>query len=449
MGPNPMLQYFIVSEFQSYRSKKIKPQISQMTQIFIYEIICEICGCFSLINSRSYVQNTKGGEEMKKHTISLIVAALIMSSFLACIKRKSKSPFCEDYNATRQSFKQLCDFISQEKAQVPIIFIGGYYMRTLAAGYRIFGNKDYLRIAVDYADSLLNKQSERGYWGTGYGVTYLADTGSAIALFTVLYKHVDEGQQDKYFDSISRYVTAIERDSLINPSGAIGVGWRTTKEGKIKAPWRDEYTISSALTGAQIFTWMYHSTREDKYRQVAVNALRWIMGTMREDGVIPHIFAIYGGSLSIVGDAENDYKLWEKWPYNVSAYVGEGLLAFDLYCNQPDWKAEIREKIKPYIEFLLKSQNDDGTWGVPWSPDQKRSPGVVNFLIWYYQHAQQDSRIVNAVQKFDQFLLIPEQAKAFGMINAGVEDIGPNNIVTAICGRAVADMLLPEVDAVW
>ena len=378
----------------------------------------------------------------------LICSICVLILFSSC-QQKPTSKFTVSREATLQYFKTLCDFVDNNKKQVSSIFITGYYMRTLVAGYKIIGEKKYLNTAIAYADTLLKYQSERGYWGTGYGNIYLADTGSAIALFTVLYKYVDEERKKQYFDSILRYVTAIENDSLINPSGAIGTGWYATKEGEITAPFRDEYTISSALTGAQIFTWIYFMTKEEKYRQVSINALRWIMSTMREDGVIPYVLAGHSSVYGKEGDPQNDFNLWEKWRYDTAAYVGEGIIAFDLYCDQPEWKAEIREKIKPHIEFIIHSQNEDGTWAVPKSSDQKRSPGVVNFLIWYYQNVYQDSRIVDAVKKYNQFILSPELAKEYGLLEYGAEDSWGNNVVTAINGRTVADILWPGIDSTW
>ena len=386
---------------------------------------------------------------MRQEIKCLLSLVISVSIFLSGSQVNAESPFCDDREATLDYFKNLCNFIEREKKQVPSIFITGYYMRTLVAGYEIFGERRYLDTAIAYADTLLRYQSERGYWGTGYGNIYLADTGSAIALFTVLYKHVDDARRKQYFESILKYVTAIEKDDLINPSGAIGTGWYATKEGVITAQFRDEYTISSALTGAQIFTWMYHMTKEDTYRQVAINALRWIMSTMREDGVIPYVLAGHGSVLGKVGDPKNDYNLWERWRYDTAAYVGEGVIAFDMYCDQPEWKTEIRKKIKPHIEFLLRSQNEDGTWAVPGSADQKRSPGVVNFLIWHHQHVSQDPRIIAAVKKYNRFVLSPENGKKYGLLEYGAEDNTANDVITSINGRAVADMLSPGVDAKW
>ncbi len=374
---------------------------------------------------------------------------------ISCSPQKEEQ-LSSNYDATKIFYKNLCDFIVKEKANFPTAFVAGYYMRTLVVGYKMFGDERYLKTAINYADLLLTKQTENGYWWSGYGTIYLADTGSAIALFISLYKYVDKEHQDKYFKSIKKFVDAIERDDLITPSGAIGVGLYT-KDGKITGAWKDEYTISSSLTGAQIFTWMYYKTKKDKYRVIAYNALKWILSTMNNDGIIPYVIKGLGYDLNKKDDADNNYNLWFRWNYDTSTYVGEGLIVFDKYCNNPEWKAEIREKIKPHIEFLLRTQNIDGSWALPNCPDQKRSPGVINFLIWYYTNVNKDVRIIEAIHRYNDFLLNPEYAKAYGILsvggNTGLNDMTTsmslNDALTSIAGRAVGDILLPGEDANW
>jgi hypothetical protein len=176
---------------------------------------------------------------------------------------------------------------------------------------------------------------------------------------------------------------------------------------------------------------------------------------MREDGVIPYVLAGQGADIKKKGDAKNDYNLWQKNIYQASTYVGEGILSFDLYCNNPAWRKEIRAAIKPQIEFLLRSQNPDGTWAQADSGDQKRTPGIANFLIWYYDKVQKDPRILQAVQKFDRVLADPQKAKDFGMLSAGNPDIGGgprhlrNDVLTSLAGRALADILSPGIDSKW
>src|ERR1035437_3388434 len=96
-----------------------------------------------------------------------LAAFLLLPSFAA------ESPFCNDCRVTRQFLRGLCDYIVAEKSDFSAdtksartIFTNGYYMRTLVAGYRIFDERRYLDTAIRYADLLLQKQSERGYWGT-------------------------------------------------------------------------------------------------------------------------------------------------------------------------------------------------------------------------------------------------------------------------------------------
>ena len=396
----------------------------------------------------------------------IIVCVLFLPLLFMRGDARQDNPFCSDCAGSRRFLKQLCNYVVAEKSNFDAntksartIFTNGYYMRTLVDGYAVFGERKYLDIAIGYGDYLLHKQSSRGYWATGYGNIYLADTGSALGLFIALNRYVDKDRQKAYFDSVHRYVTAIQSDGLINPSGAIGTGWRADQQGNITGTYKDEYTISSALTGGEIFTWMYHVTREDKYRGIAYRSLMWILGTMRADGVIPYVLAGEGSPLGTKGNAETEARLWDLERYMTSAYVGEGIIAFDIYCDQPAWKAEIRRKIKPHIEMLVRTQNPDGTWGAPDSQkiwDQKRSPAIVNLLIWYYRQVERDPKIAEAVRRFDRFLMNPDNAKAFGILSAGAQVnwkvSSPEtrvDCVTGIGGHAMADIVDPGVDARW
>ncbi len=380
-------------------------------------------------------------------------AGLIGAVFLASATLLPASPFSADPEATKAYFHYLCDYIASEKTNCQVIFTGGYYMRDLVAGYHIYGEKRYLDIAVAYADRLLGKQSERGYWQTGYGRLYLADTASALGLFVVLYHQVDHERQQEYLAAVQRYVDAIQRDGLIRPSGALDVGFLLNAHGVPTRPYGQDYTTSSALTGGEIFTWMYHITGNDKYRQIAYNSQEWILSTMRADGVIPYNYPSGKSDLRIKGDTKNDYLLWTNSAYGNSAYVGEGLLSFDLYCGKRAWQKEVRARIKPHIDFLLRTQNPNGTWSVEGDWDQKRSPGIINFLIWYYCHAEKDPRIVAAVRKFAAFILVPENGKRFGLLNEGAtcapKKLTNYDCVTGLTGRALADIIQPGVDARW
>jgi hypothetical protein len=369
---------------------------------------------------------------------------------------KAANRFCanSDCTKTRQTFRRVCDFIVKERSTYPTIYVGGYYMRDLVAGYEIFGDKKYLDTAIAYGDYLLKKQMPTGFWATGYGPVYLADTGSALSLFIVLYKHVDKARQQKYFNAVKRYTDSLLTDGMILPNGAFGTGWRNIKNGTPVEPIHDQYTLSSALTGAVIFTWMYHMTKQERYRRVAYRALEWVFSTMARDGNIPYILAMEDSDWAKQGNFKNDLNLWMDSTYGTAGYVGEGVIAFDLYCGNPVWKDWIQKTVRPNISFLLRNQLPDGTWSrnSQKSWDRTRSPGIVNYLIWYYDHVDPDPRIQKAIQRFDAFVTNPENGKSYGLLIDGAtggKKANAFNTVTSLTGRALADILKPGVDATW
>jgi hypothetical protein len=126
------------------------------------------------------------------------------------------------------------------------------------------------------------------------------------------------------------------------------------------------------------------------------------------------------------------------------------------YCDNPALKSWIEKAARPNIEFLLRIQLPHGTWSKyeQESWDRTSNPGIINYLTCYYERVDRNLRIVQAVQRFDAFVVVPENGKSLGLLSDGASP-GPKdtanafNTVTAITGRALADILSPGVDAKW
>jgi len=385
------------------------------------------------------------------------------------------TPFCSNCEVTRANLRDLCDYIVKNKRDMPTIFVAGYYMRTLVAGYQILGDQRYLDVALAHGDTLLKKQLPSGYWGTGYGSIYLADTANALGEILALQKHAGPERRANYVAALRRFVQAMERDHLILPAGALGTGFRAKIDGTITKRYDDAYTVSSALVGGETFMWMYKETGEEKYQQMGHNAVRWVLDTIREDGVIPYILPGEYADPKVKGDPENDFNLWERLPYTNVTYVGEGVVNFDLHCDKPEWREEVHKKFKPVIEFVLRTQNSDGSWGStkpiqrpetnksPWNhrpySDRRRSAGAINVLTWWYLHVDKDPRILVAVRKFESFIDDPKAAADFLMLHrtadpdanaaGGQHTHTDGDAATALTGLAIANILSPGIDSQW
>ena len=80
------------------------------------------------------------------------------------------------------------------------------------------------------------------------------------------------------------------------------------------------------------------------------------------------------------------------WPLDTITYVTEGLVAADLLLPPSSSAAakgaggvpkHIAERFYPTVDWLLRNQNADGSWGTSQQPaDRQRSPRVVTLLSW-------------------------------------------------------------------
>lgn len=318
------------------------------------------------------------------------------------------------------------------------IFVEGYNQRTILALYEITGEQRYLDHVRKWVSWLLEYQKPEGYWPTGYGDVYFADTGSALGLFVNYYKFATPEERERIDTAFQRYVDLllVRGDStgkpFVHEDGSLGVGFDADKEGNVEGDLNKPYTISTALTGAEIFGALYYMQGNERYKEIAINACDWLLDTMVESGQIPYIIEDWNP------DGKNQEWVWERWPYDTSAYAGEGFLSAWIYIDDPEFRKELGERVKPHIEWVLRTQNPDGSWATKGSGDQLRSHGIVNMLLWYYRDVDPDPRVLSAVQRW-YLLVLDEDRSAYLKIPG-------DGIATSLGGRALVDIIRPGVD---
>ncbi|MHC4123140.1 MAG: hypothetical protein ACYSSI_06150 [Planctomycetota bacterium] len=321
------------------------------------------------------------------------------------------------------------------------IFIEGYNQRTLLGLYEITGEKRYLRHVRKWVGELLDSQRPEGFWLTGTGEyrnVYFADTGSALGLLVNYYKYAS-GDEKKHiesaFDKYSDFILEKSKSKggpFIHEEGWMGIGYQRDDKGKLSEVWNKPYTISTALTGASVFATHYYLDGNQRYKEVAVKACDWLLGTMLPNGHMPYIRD------DAEPDRTNTQYLWWRLPYNTSAYAGEGFISAWTFIEDENFRKKLASGLKPHVEWLLYTQNDDGSWAKKGMKEQYRSHGVVNFLVWYYYNIEKDPRIARAVQKYCCLILDEKKSKYL--------EIKVNAIATSLVGRALVDVIKPGAD---
>lgn len=334
------------------------------------------------------------------------------------------------------------------------IFVEGYFYRTFLGLYEITGEKQYLDLAKQGAEKVLAKQAPEGYWATGYGSVYLADTGSALGLLLNLYKHATPDEQKRIDEALNRYVdlVLVRGDSqgkpFVHEDGSLGVGFDTIKDGKVIGAANKPYTIATSLTGAEVFAALYHMHGNESHKQIAMKACDWLFGTLNEEGIFPYILEDWNPK------GANRDEVWKSYRYNTSAYVGEGMIQAWTYINEPAFRETIQTRIKPNIDWIVRTQNTDGSWGDKSAEvglfDQARSHGVVNVLVWYHENVNRDPRVAAAIRRYC-LLILDDQRTSYQHV-ASAQPVKSryrvplDYVATSIAGRALVEIIKPGAD---
>lgn len=302
------------------------------------------------------------------------------------------------------------------------IFINGNFARVLLASHLIHGDKTRLDEALRWCDTfctiqqntLTSKGEDAGFWPDcgPEGNIYFGDAGTAAHALAVIARYADQERRAVYIAAMERMARFIMDGCAEDPqgrgrgaaeswviregqdAGALGCGYY---KGRLSL---EPYTIATATSGGAFMSELYTLTRKQIYRDLAVNAVKWLLASRREDGEIPYTLA--GNTLT-------------SWPLDTLSYCTEAFVATDSCLGDEALSQRLGAELEPTVQWLIGGQNDDGSWGKLRSADQQRSPRAVSLLTWYFREVNAMPEAAEAVRKYCAFLLEPANSKAYGV----------------------------------
>lgn len=352
----------------------------------------------------------------------------------------------------RAYFDDVCDWImtldvgsgtlKNTKDTATSVFINGNFARVLMASYRMTGNRKHLDEALRWCDTLLTKQQQvetstgavGGFWPDcgPTGNIYFGDAGTAATALAIGYRLAPKERRAGYLAAMQRKFRFVTQGCKKDPQnkgrkvcdgwvieqgpdkGALGCGYY---RGKLST---EPYTISTATTGGAFFSELHAITKDPAPKAVATGAVRWLLKIRKPDGEIPYTLA---------------GKTLDTWPLDTMSYCTEAFVAADKHLGDEKLSKLMARELEPSVQWLVKGQNADGSWGKLRSADQQRSPRCLTLLTWYYNDVKPDAKVAQAVRKYCGYLLVPANSKAYGV----------KSLVrtTGFVGLAIAEVLEP------
>jgi len=387
---------------------------------------------------------------------SLVVALLLgLSTNLEAAKLFSRSTKLVDSAAKKQFtgyLDEICqwimttglagDTLKNVQEDQDSLGVRGNFARVLISGFELTKNNQlYLDEALRWGDSFASSQkqvvtskgSEGGYWperGTK-GIIDLSDISQDALALARIHAYADGERKQNYRQALERYARFVTEGCQKDPGGKDrggSSGW-VIDDGENKGALANGYDESHLQTKpstqatahhAAFFAEIYSITRKGQYRELASDAVRWVLKIRKPIGDIPNL---------------RDGQESEQWPLQTMTSCTQGLLAAFHLLEDAALNQEIAKQAEPTVRWLVRSQNDRGAWGE--GPDEHRSSGAAALLAWFYLNAKADEVIPQQLEKFWKIVLNPVHSQSFGV------EVQP--LPTGQVGLVVAEMIKPGV----
>ena len=326
-----------------------------------------------------------------------------------------------------------------------------YPIRTLLAGYDIFGKREYLDAVTVCLDKLLTEQLPNAAWSSGYsgiplserseeqiqksmdGTTNTADVGCISSCLAIACPYVDEARKKAYSAALKRY------------ADEYAIRWQLPSGGFTNGRWagKDMTTPYSVAAGTQgmSFCGLYVISGERRYLDVAERAVEFLLDNWQEDGRPIHHHHAEDTTevmeMTDAGDMGNVYYYYEAllWVWN--------------WTDDDALKERIARVCTWHVEGekgLLRAR-ENGVWwplGHPWG--NAKLGGMPLIIIEHARHTQDSAEVREAVRRSAMFLSHANFAKRIGVRCDPAMPWGGHSMqATGFAGLSLAELVKPGV----
>ncbi len=343
-------------------------------------------------------------------------------------RNASKAPSAVDTLATRDALRVLAAHTLGRPKRSRRLFVEAYAMRTLVAAHTALtacgaGKTDWfdsqrgLERAIAYADTLVAIQDKFGFWPLGYPAIWIADMGAAAALFGAVEKYVDEPRLQRYQAAAERFLRGVANEKLLHETGEVGLG-RELIVDTVGLPRRmspEPYLVSTALVGIETRAWLFHRTHKPEYRVQALRSLDYTLSQITAEGF-------------------KEPATCREGSLRAAAYIEEGWIAADMLLEDPAVLTKLRRALGPHVDWLLRTQRKDGTWDSKEDGTFGRTPGIINFLLWYDRRCRTRSDVRAAIARASAAFADTDRWHTLGILRANDH----HEVQRVLLGRSLA-----------